>query len=434
MLHRFFIILLIALIVSAVSIDANAGNLPRSREATLIEATSPSEVLVRATGIGYWEKGMSKYKNMDNFLTNAAENDARKAALYFVLYGGSDPMLKTDAQRAAFSKIEDSFFSLDNIRKFIAWEGTEFLSRVKKPIKKKKEYELHIEKAFKINVRMLEEELVKQGALTARTELAEAVGLPFIMVVPAVKKGQNPIDVLKSNANLSHAAKVIESHLTAAQYDVVVPEQQVEVNELVSAQQMLSGVEEDYSYQLALSVGSDVYISYEVNIDKDEYNTKKAIANVRAYETTTARLLGAETGYSPTAAVAEMVLIENAVNDAIDKVLSRINAYWNEDISRGIQYKLIVSISDDFDKDEAEEISFIFLDILDSVTKGKNYKENIVTKGTLDYLLWCDPAEYDKSTKLYRDIKKAFKDEFEDGDLQQVNINRKLMLLKIEKI
>ncbi|NQU05482.1 MAG: hypothetical protein HQ568_05255, partial [Calditrichaeota bacterium] len=405
--------------------DTEATNLPRSKEGTLIESVSPTEVMVQAGGIGYWKKGDSKKKDIEKTLSKTANEDARKAAVYFILFGGTDPLLSNDNERKSFEPYQEAFFELNNISKYIAWEGDELVSRVKKAIKKNKEYELHIQKVFKVNKQLISDYLNGINILPSRETLTEELGMPMIMVIPAVKKGENPIDMLMSNPNLSHGAKVIESYLTARQYDVVVPEQQVDLSTLTSAQQSLKDVEEDYSYQLALSIGSDVYITYEVTISDDKYNTKKASASVRAYETTTARLLGTETGYSPSANTADMVLIENAINDAIDKVLSRITDYWKADMIRGVQYKLIISLSTDFDEDQAEEISFVFTDILEQVTKNKKFKENIVTDQTLDYLLWCDPAKYAQTTKLYRAIKNHFKEEYAEGTLKKVNINRK---------
>lgn len=425
-------LVIVLLLVSGYFLGMNASNLPRSREGKLIESVSPTEILIRAKGIGYWEKGMSKKGDMDNFLNNSAEEDARKAAIYFVLFSGTDPLLRTDNEKCDFSNIQEKFFDSINIREFITWEDSEFDSRVKKTIKKKKKYELHIGKSFKVSKQAIMDYLVKNDVIVSREVLSENIGLPFIMVIPKSVMGKLPLDLLRLNPDLSHAAKVIESYLTARQYDVLVPGQQVELNELAAAQLSLQDVEEDYSYQLALSIGSDIYITYEVNIEGDKYDTKKAIVSVRAYETTTARLLGTETGYSPSADVAVKVLIENAINDAIDKVLSRLTAYWKEDMNRGIQYKMIVSISNDFDKEEAEEISFAFGDALDALTKNKRYKENIVTRSTLDYLLWCDPEIYSKSTKLYKNLKKSLNREYPEGVLNQVNINRKMLILTFD--
>ncbi|MBZ0263625.1 hypothetical protein K8I28_03070 [bacterium] len=421
-------VLLITILVAG----AMASNLPVSREASLIEATSPSEVMIQATGMAHWTKGESKKKDMDEYLLDNALEDAMKAAVYFVLYMGTDPLLNSDADKAAFEKIQQEFFALGSISKYIAWQGgINQVKRTKQEIRAKKEYKLKVTNEYKVNKQLITEELVRLNVLQAREDITKLLGLPVVMVIPAVEKGKNPIDVLQKNANLSHAAKVIEGFLTARQYSVQVPENAASLNELTSAQISIAGIEDDYSYKLALSIGSDVCITYEVNLEKAKFDTKKAVVSVRAYETTTSRLLGTETGYSPTAQSPDLVLIENAINDAIDKVLSRILEYWKSDLGLGIQYKLIVSIASEFSEGEAEDISFAFADILESISANRQFKENIITKQTLDYLVWANPKEYSRSTNFYRDIKKQFRDEFPDGELNQININRKLVLLKV---
>lgn len=404
---------------------------PRSQKATLIESVSPTEVLVRASGVGYWESGKSKKKDMDNYLFQEALQDARRAAVWFVLMGGTDPLLVKPEERAAFKPFESEFYAPENVSRFIAWEGTDVLQRVKREIRKGKEYELTIEKAFKVNKQAIQDWLVSKGVIKPREEITEALGNPFIMVLPAVGKGVNPLEVLVQNPQLSHAAKAIESYLTQRRYDVIVPEQQAVLENLTSAQQMIKGLEEDPSYALALSIGSDVYITYEVKIEPGAYNTRKASVSVRAYETTTARLLGTETGYSPTAQASEMALIENAVNDAIDKVLSRINAYWKEDLSRGVQYKVVVSVEGASTHEVAEEVQMAFLDLWDKLTRNRRYKENIVTHQVLDYNIWCDPGEYRQPLRLYRAMKEALERSHPQMKLSQVNLNRKLLLLKV---
>ncbi len=140
-MRAFLKLSIISILLSSVFSFASASNLPRSKEATLIESTSPTEVMVRAKGIGCWEKGMSKKKDRENFLLNSAENDARKAAVYFIIYGGSDPLLTSDSEKSALAKIEEDFFRLDKIRNFIFLEGQELPSRTKRTIKKNKNEE-----------------------------------------------------------------------------------------------------------------------------------------------------------------------------------------------------------------------------------------------------------------------------------------------------
>ena len=124
-----------------------------------------------------------------------------------------------------------------------------------------------------------------------------------------------------------------------------------------------------------------------------------------------------------------MISVEEAMNDAIDKVLARVTEYWKKDVDKGIQYKLIINLSTDFDEDQIEEIQFALMDAIEDMSKSS--KENIVTAQTIDYLIWCDPGKYDKSSKVYRYLKKYFKQEETEGTLRKLNVNRKMILLKV---
>ena len=390
------------------------SNLPISKEATLIESTNPAEVMVLATGVGEGKKKQ---------LTDNAILDARRSVVYFILLGGTDPLLQTQEERNKFTEVQEKYFAKEQVSRYIAWEAEPFESRVKIAKGKK----LKIQKYFKVNKKLLSEDLTAEGILI------EMEGpLPFIMVIPEVPKGESPIERINADPRLKQGARVIESYLTARQYDVQVPDQMEAIQALTEAQQSLKGMEEDYGYQLALSIGSDVYITYSIEIETrgmGSSTVRKAMVSVRAYETTTARLLGTETGYSAERPSPELAVIEEAINDAVDKVLSRIGAYWKEDLNRGVQYKLIFRIEGDFDEDEREDIAFAISDLIEEFCKYS--KENVVTESTLDYLVWAKPDQFNKSSKLYRALRKRFPDEFEGGKIQRVNINRKLLLLNI---
>ena len=64
-----------------------------------------------------------------------------------------------------------------------------------------------------------------KNVIKARSDLVSQLGNPIILVLPSVKKGESPINILLKNSTYRHAASVIESYLTSRQYDVVVPEQ-----------------------------------------------------------------------------------------------------------------------------------------------------------------------------------------------------------------
>jgi len=407
------------------------AQLPQSREATFIEQVSSSEAMIEATGIynGTGKKDKNKKSDVSSNGAVRATLDAKRAALYFLLYNGTDPLLRSSEEKRLFEEHISFFFNGENVNTYITFEEQEFRKRVKMNNGKS----LKIAKRFKVNVERLRKDLESRNVLLASADLAESIGNPFIMVLPRVDKGQSPIDLLATDDLVSQGAAVVQSYLTANQYEVIVPDQALALESLNSAQMDVKDRDEDIAYQLALAIGSDVYIDYKGSFEDAGYGTQRYSLEVRAYETTTARLLGSETGYSQGRTGDQKVSVEEAMNDAIAKVLSRVNAYWKKDLKSGVQYKLIISIAaSDFDEDDLEEIQFGLMDAIDEIANKS--KENIVTDNTMDYLLWCNPKEYDKSTKIYRALRKEFKDVGEDygAKLARVNINRKMVLLKID--
>ena len=413
-----FLCLFIPLGLSAKSDKSKAKSaLPISREAVLVESSSPTEILIRATGYGTGSDNAEQDKR--------ANSDALKAAVWFLLFGGTDPLLQTPAEKSAFTAIQDNFFKLENLKPFISWEAEYYEARLKIDGGKR----LKIEKSFKINKALIQDDLIKKGILTATMDLSGSLGNPTIMVLPESRNDRSPLELLRSDPDLKKGAEVIEAFLTARKFDVIVPEQQQVLQELVSAQTSLKGEEEDYSYLLALSIGSDVYITYNVAIEARKVGSatvKKGVVGCRAYETTTGRLLGTETGYSQERPVADAVLVEEALNDAIDKVLSRVTAYWKSDLQLGVQYKILLTISNSFDRSAAEDIIYGFADQVRKV--ARNTKELVVADYTYDVLVWCEPQKYRNSSDVYRFLKENYKG---TGQLSRVSISRKLILLNI---
>src|SRR6056297_415202 len=93
--------------------------LPVSRQATVLESTSPAEVMVRATGIGIGEKKGLFDKVTAEELNQNAENDAAKAAVWHLLTSSASPILQTGEEKAKFEQIQQDFFRKDNINNFI---------------------------------------------------------------------------------------------------------------------------------------------------------------------------------------------------------------------------------------------------------------------------------------------------------------------------
>jgi hypothetical protein len=156
----------------------------------------------------------------------------------------------------------------------------------------------------------------------------------------------------------------------------------------------------------------------------------KASVSVRAYETTTARLLGTETGYSDESAAPPAALIEAAITNALNNVMSRINSYWADDMRNGVQYKVIFNIVGKFDGDAKDELSpaaFLTLKKL-----CNRVKENVVSDKTMDYLVWVTNQDFQNASLFFVALKKEFAQNFAQGKLRKVNANRKLLMLAIE--
>jgi hypothetical protein len=242
------------------------------------------------------------------------------------------------------------------------------------------------------------------------------------MVIPETPKGQTPLQVFDSNPLARHAAAVIESYLTARTYEVQVPRAAEQLNDMSKMQAEVKGAEEDIAYQIALALGSDVYIVFNGSVTNG-----KASVQVKAYETTTARLLGTETGYSATRAGASMEpLVEEAINDAIDKVLSRVTAYWTKDLTDGIQYKLIFNITGSFG--EVQEVQDAISDIIDEAFAKS--KENVATDKTMDYLVWAKKDEFSKARNVMRHIQKKMKGV---AKVSQIVLNKKLIIVGVSE-
>ncbi len=397
------------LILVATAFPKSESTQPLSKQASFVETYSPSEVTIKATGLGR--------KDRDALI------DLKKAAVYFVLYLGTDPLLNDEKGKTAFENRVEAFFEAENIMKYISWEADKVISTVEVRLPNKRKGQ-KITKMVRVNKKGLSDYLVSEGILTSRDELTEAIGMPFIMVIPQTPKDQTPLQVFESDPLAGHAAAVIESYLTSRKYDVVVPRASEQLNSIGQIQAEVAGAEEDVTYQIALALGSDVYIVFAPSVENG-----KATAIVKAYETTTARLLGTETGYSQTRpGTPSQALVEEAVNDAIDKVLARVDGYWREDAEQGTQYRLLFKVDEGFPLDDAEDVQFEISDLFDEVFSRS--KENIVTDRSMDYLVWATKDEFKKASKIYR----FFKTELEDmANIRRISLNRKLLVLAIKE-
>ena len=405
------------------------SSLPYSKQATIVDISSPSEVVLESTGIYYsgFKSARSRKKDIIKYGIPEASIDAKKAAVYSLLFMGTDPILSTDEERNAFHSIEEDFFIIENIDDYVVYED-------KVPQKKTtlSNYEgLKIVKKIKINRDSLIRNLEENNIIQSQKELIAIIGNPFIMVVPQVKANESITEVLYSNDINKHAAGVIQGTLTLKKYDVVLPDQQEKLNEITKKQLSLNSTKTDSAYELALSLGSDIYIDFVVSSSEAEYETKKYAVTLRAFETSTGRLLGSETGHSAARRGDDFVSSEEAILQALPNLLSRVSNYWKADIDKGIQYKTIISISNEaFTSSDIETIQDGIIDAIESIANMS--KEIIVTAHTMDYLIWADPNSFNSARKVYKALKSNYASRNAPGSLTLINQNRKLLQITVK--
>ena len=434
----------VALALAAVLLAACASRPPLAREgeytvsteATVIERIDQSQWLIEATGV--FRSSLSpRFRaraEVTRIGTEEAIRDARKVAVWYVLFGGTDPFLDTPDEREAFHRVHESFFADRTLAIYIADEEQQFVSNVLIDDGTGR----RISKRFRVNTERIHRDLEEQGVTVARRELRQQLGLPEIMVVAQTQPGDDLFARLRE-PDIRHGATVVESFLTSRRYQVRVPEQSAMVADLATETfRVTGGGTTDQAYQLALSIGADVYITLDGQFEDAANNTQRYAQQIRAFEATTGRLLGAETGFSRGRQDEAQVSVEEATNQAIDAVLSRIDGYWEDDLSQGVQYKLVLSITDQFNPREVERIQIAFLEAVERMTRRTNYRENVVTAATLDYTLWVDLQEFRATSSLFRQVRDDFESKLgfllnAGAELRQVTANRKLLLMRFSR-
>ncbi len=401
------IILCTGLFLFFISSLVAQSNLPRSMEATG-EERNGNEINLRAKGLGIDE---------DDPVTDG-ENDALKCAVYFILYNSNEKLLQTPEEKNNFGKIQEQFFELSNIKKF-TYMSNSILSRVTKGDG------VVVEKLVKVNYEKLREELQNLGIIKSVQDLSVEVSNPIIMVVPSAGTNENPLELLKNDDKVKHAAEVIQKYLITKNFQAQLPEQTEVMADYASAQEMLAGASVDESYKLAVSLGSDIYLSFRVNITHESLG-KKASVSCNAYETTTALLLGSETGYSPvTPSSSDYALIDLAMTEAVNRLISQINVYWKNDLKTGLKYKVVFKFPEELNATEAEDMQFDVMDYIEKISKNSKMVNS--TSHTLDYLIWINPSEAKDAMQLYR----KFRKEYKSGNLSRVFSKGKILTLNV---
>lgn len=325
---------------------------PQSRQGTLVESYSSAEVMIRSVGLG---NSMAE-----------ARDDARKAAIWFALFGGTHAILASAEEREAFRNHEGEFWS--NAISYISHEG-DILSR------RQEAGQDRIERAFRVNIANLKRDLVARNITTDTVELSDMIANPLISVIAKDPEG-----------DARHAANVFSEYLQDRGFEVVVLDANETIDEIIQQAAALEG-NIDPMYMLALQTGSDIYISIDAEVAERHVagnRVAQSTVGATAYYTATGAQLGASSGYSAERAIAGGgALTAEAANDAANKVLSQITRSWQREIQRGKAFKVVVNASPEVG-DISRNLHRLFNDICNRA------RRNAAGSTSFDYTLNCE--------------------------------------------
>jgi hypothetical protein len=366
------------------------GPEPFSKQVTFIESTSTGESMVRATG-----KGCS---------LKEATLDAKKAAIWYLLYAGDKPILKTPEEKSKAQYIVSQILS-----------NPDLYIRYQSDIKDKRYEDPYILATyiFKVDVNALTDKLVKAGVIAPVEEIAEEIGLPTIAVIPE-----------KQAPGIRTAVTVFQEYLQDRDFEVYVPEQNTVVNNIIKKVATLEGNVDPY-YTTALQLGADVYVRVNVEVG-EEYkygrSFKKATVAVTAFETATGKQIGATTGYSPERDVSSVdAVVEEAAHDAADKITSQIKKSWIKELKKGHPFKIVVLTSEE-EMNQVDQA--LYFGVFKKLTK-RPIKRTATGKNTAAYVVYV--KDVPNAYELFMKIKELYQG---PGKLEKVMDAGSFLIIK----
>ncbi len=382
------------LVLALVPACGNKSVRPTSWQAEVVESLDGNRVRVNAIGVG------------DD--TDEAKLDGFRAAVNRV----AQDLVQSQEERFGWEASSDEVFG----------KAGQYIESYKiKSRRKEGDIDVKLTLDLVVNRKRLNDDLVAMGVLKAQRELLSDLKNPSIVVIAE--------DAVKTKAWRRLATDHVTGYLTTRKFEVLDEGQVTKLQGMSADTRAAVGTAPDAVAQIALQLGGDIYIVYDVKVDRAKVGrdgTVKASASARAFETTTARSIGSATGfsreYAATAGSDEKAVAE-ALSDAIDRVLVNVMDYWKDDAIKGFQF--LIEVRGDFKGDGGEKIRRDIYRIVKET--APEFKENLATDRSLNYRVWYKGSN--------TDLLFALQDRFESATgrkLKSVSQNRKLIQLEVQ--
>jgi hypothetical protein len=191
-----------------------------------------------------------------------------------------------------------------------------------------------------VHKKLLQDDLVAMNIIAKKDEMLDAAGRPVLTTVPfKASKGSKLRGMMEGQIN---------AYLTKNRWEVVSAAGVEDLNKMVDAIGEIEDAEDDDAAKVAMVVGADVYVQFEAKKERGKGRAKASVAytvHVAARETTTGRMLASEKVTSPAranwAAGEESRALDEALADAMGKLLPQIETYWREDAPNGKKFYVV---------------------------------------------------------------------------------------------
>ena len=268
----------------------------------------------------------------------------------------------------------------------------------------------YLTKNYRVRVDLIRGFLESRNVIASQEEINDKLDLPIVMITKP------------TNGDEAFAATVMGDYFQSRGFEVNVVDNTEKTNAMVDSVLALEG-EVDPAFSLAMSLGADVLVKVDAFGEeaKGKFVTgQQGSVSVKAYYSTTGRQLAAATGFSAARVGAgAKALIQEAANDAAERLSTAMQAQWRKELTKGRPLALVVTAASDIAKAVDEPL-------YDAVRAMCKAKRTTAGKTTFRYELRCDgiASGYD----LY----KALKDEYEGpGAVNRLQDFNSMVILSI---
>ncbi len=246
---------------------------------------------------------------------------------------------------------------------------------------------------------------------------------PTIIVLPAQNsKGLSELEVVQRNPYSKLIMECVNAYLSSKNYLLTSLEGQKDLDKFILSQNAIAGKDEDVAYLASLFVGADIYVKYSGTFSRDNVNLE-----LNAYEAVTGRLWASEVVSKKFKSNDINENIKIVAKEAIQKLELKISQQYEKSKRVGFQYKVVISITNEFDENFIEDLHEEITSFLQ-----RNFKQlviNTMTEKTIDVFLFADPKIYSNSQEIYSAIRSKLKSMV---TVKKNNITKKLILMEIK--